>query len=349
MSHVCRARSGHKVIASRHNHSIAVIGCGYVGSALGEALVRAGHDVAGTTTTPARTQELQQLGIRPYVLRVADHKALHTMLTDREVVYLTVAPTHPSKDYRDVYLVAARNLVDALHGTSVTRIIYTSSTRVYDESDGGWVNEDSSTDTVGPATQRTVEVPPRPTDVRALPARKSCTDQIDEQAWVLLEAERILLEGVRSHPCEAPPNSDKMGDELGEADTSGPGRESGRVTTTTVVRLSGIYGPGRDPLARIRGLSGTQRDDGDAYVNMIHRDDIVGALVSLLGVEHHGVLNLSDDGPITRRDYYDRVLNQAGLPLVDWKTCGMSSPRGKRVQNERIKRLLNLTLKHPTH
>lgn len=333
----------------RREKRIAVIGCGYVGSALGEALVRAGHDVAGTTTTPVRTQELQQLGIRPHVLSVADHKALHTMLTDREVVYLTVAPTHPSKNYRDVYLVAARNLVVAADGTSVTRIIYTSSTRVYGESDGGWVNEDSSTDTVGLATQRTREVLPRPTDVRALPARTMCADPIDERAWVLLEAERILLEGERSYPCEAPPDRDTVGGEPSVADTSGPGRESGRVATTTVVRLSGIYGPGRDPLARIRGLSGTRRDDGDVYVNMIHRDDIVGALVSLLGVEHHGVLNLSDDGPITRRDYYDRVLNQAGLPLVDWETCGMSSPRGKRVQNERIKRLLNLTLKHPTH
>ena len=43
--------------------NIAIIGCGYVGSALAQALGRAGHDVLGTTTRPERADELRALDI----------------------------------------------------------------------------------------------------------------------------------------------------------------------------------------------------------------------------------------------------------------------------------------------
>ncbi len=267
---------------------IAIIGCGYVGSALGKVLAASRHDVVGTTTTSSRVEELRPLGVRPELLDIADVGRLHQILGDREVVYLTLAPGQRGVDYRDVYLAAAESLIKATTNTPVRRIIHTSSTRVYGHDDGTWVDESSPT---GP---------------------------MDENGRVLLQTEETLLQ-------QSP------------------------TTVVTVLRLGGIYGPGRDYARRIRSLAGTKRSDGDLYGNLIHLDDIVGALVALLDVAYHGVLNLVDDRPEQRRILYDRILNEAGLPAVRWVHDEQSASLGKRVRNDLIKRTLNLELKYPMH
>lgn len=268
---------------------VAILGCGYVGTALGRSLAARGHDVVGTTTTPSREDELRGAGIRPAVLDLADLDELAALLADRDAVYLTIAPKTRGADYRYVYLAAATKLMAAVEATPVRRIIYTSSTRVYGQDDGSWVDESSP------------------------------TEPKDDQGRALLATERVLLD-----------------------------RGAASSRSVTVVRLSGIYGPGRDPAVRIRGLAGTTRDDGHAYVNMVHLDDIAGALSALLAIDHHGVLNLGDDTPMTRRDYYDGVLRSAGLPAIQWRQPGGEVRRGKRIRNERIKSLLSLTLRYPS-
>lgn len=276
---------------------IAIIGCGYVGSALGEALCRAGHDVLGTTTAPSRVDDLRSRGITPEVVEVAELERLHELLSDRAVVYLTIAPGTRGADYRDVYLAGANAVLAAAGGTAVRRIVYTSSTHVYAQEDGGWVDETSP------------------------------TEPKDENGWILLAAERALLDGAaRLSPSTA-----------------------GGAVTATVLRLSGIYGPGRDPVWRIRAASGTERTDGDTYLNLVHLDDILSALTALLDAPYHGVLNLSDDEPTRRRDYYDGVLEELDLPPIRWRQSDAERGLGKRVRNARIKKTLGLVLKHPTH
>lgn len=49
--------------------TIGIIGCGWLGAALGAALVARGERVLGTTTSPARGDELRRLGIAPLVAR----------------------------------------------------------------------------------------------------------------------------------------------------------------------------------------------------------------------------------------------------------------------------------------
>ncbi len=296
---------------------VAIIGCGYVGSALGEALVRDGHDVVGTTTTPTRAEGLRALGIEPEVIELAEVKRLHALLLDREAVYLTVAPRRQGECYREVYLAGVKNLLLAVGCTAVKRIVYTSSTRVYGQCDGGWVDESS------------------PTDPR------------DENGRILLEAEHALLAGVGQ--CGG-----QVGCGVSESAETPRGLKPGarrdeHTVYATVVRLGGIYGPGRDLVARIRSRAGTQRSDGDTYVNLIHLDDIVSALIALLDVRHHGVLNLTDGQPEPRREFYDRVLSRAGLPPIRWLRGALRTRPGKRVRNALIIDTLGLVLKHPTH
>ena len=270
--------------------NIAIIGCGYVGSALGRTLGQAGHDVRGTTTRPERADDLRVLGIQPAVVMLNEIPAVASLLGDRQVVFLTIAAGRQDSDYRRVYVEGVRCLLSAVEGTSVKRIIYTSSTSVYGRSDGGWVDETSPTE---PTTDR---------------------------GRLLLEAERTLLEGA---------------EQIGVA--------------ATVLRLAGIYGPGREPASWLARCAGQERSDGDAYLNLVHRDDIVAALIALLDVPYRGVLNLNDDAPTTRRDFYDRLAAASDVSPVRWTRRSESPTLGRRVRNDLVKRTLGIVLKHPTH
>ncbi|MCB9849157.1 MAG: SDR family oxidoreductase [Phycisphaerales bacterium] len=270
---------------------VALVGCGYVGLALGKTLHAAGCSVVGTTTSDARVAEIEAAGLSVRLLDVADADCLAEIVRDRDVVYLTVAAGRGGQAYRDVYLRAAENLVRALPGSSVARVIYTSSTSVYAQRDGSWVDETS-------------------------PAGAD-----SENGKVLLATERTLLD-------------------------AGVENEQGREVQISVVRLAGIYGPGREPARFAARFAGQERDDGEVYLNLVHLDDIVAALARLRTIPHHGVLNLADDTPTTRRVVFDPILRAANLPPVRW-TAGASGDRGKRIANGRIKALLDLTLRHP--
>ncbi len=265
---------------------VAVLGCGYVGMALIERLTRAGHECVGTTTTPARVDEIRATGARCVVIELAEADRLRELLIDREIVYLLVAAGARRRDYRGVYLDGAKSVLRAAAGSAVQRIVYTSSTGVYGQDDGSWVDEDS------------------------------LTEPTSENGGVLLEAEKCLL---------------------------------GSTASVAVLRLSGIYGPGRDPVTRVTRNAGCELNNGDAYVNLIHRDDIVAALVALVDTPYTGVLNLSDDCPTTRRTYYDELIAAAGAVPIRWVNDAESPGPGKRVRNARVKKALHLTLAHPVH
>ncbi len=269
---------------------VAILGCGYVGSALGRTLVDAGHSCVGTTTTPARQDAIRRLGLQPMVVRISDTSGVRAVIQRCDAVYWTIGAGRRREAYREVYLDGVASLIEAIGETNVSTVVYTSSTRVYGQDDGSWVNESS---------------PTQPTS---------------EAGKILIQSERRLLDGL-----------------------SAMGRG------VAVLRLSGIYGPGRDPTARIVQQAGCVRNDGNQYVNLVHLDDIVSTMSLLLASSHSGVFNLSDDEPTTRRAYYDRCLVAAGLKPIQWTDEDDDATRGKRVDNTLIKRTLGVTLEHPTH
>lgn len=73
---------------------VAIVGCGYVGTALGRRLVHLSHDVVGTTTTPERLTELNACGIRGELLDLRVAGRASDMLHDRDCVFLTFARKH---------------------------------------------------------------------------------------------------------------------------------------------------------------------------------------------------------------------------------------------------------------
>jgi nucleoside-diphosphate-sugar epimerase len=107
-----------------------------------------------------------------------------------------------------------------------------------------------------------------------------------------------------------------------------------------LLRVAGIYGPGRNPLDWIRqGRVAPSRK----YVNLIHVEDL--AAICLLAVEKGQpgeVYNVSDGTPRTWLDIYEEGRRQWNLPHRD----PVESTPGKRIRSDKVIRELGARLSH---
>lgn len=119
---------------------VAIIGCGYVGSAVARRWQRQGLDVLVTTTSTERVDELSEISSRVEVLVGNEGDRLKSMLSDRQVVLLCIASKRGAS-YADTYLRTAKTMAQVLPHTAVEQLIYTSSCSVYGQHNGAWVTE----------------------------------------------------------------------------------------------------------------------------------------------------------------------------------------------------------------
>ncbi|MFO0567033.1 MAG: NAD-dependent epimerase/dehydratase family protein [Polyangiaceae bacterium] len=109
-----------------------------------------------------------------------------------------------------------------------------------------------------------------------------------------------------------------------------------------VLRLGGIYGPGRASLLDA-ALSGnaTYREGDEQFVNRFHRDDCAGALLHLLELERPERLYLGvDDEPCSRRgvlEWLTRELGMAPPRPGDHSETGHRGTSHKRCTNARLR------------
>jgi nucleoside-diphosphate-sugar epimerase len=190
---------------------------------------------------------------------------------------------------REVYVEGLRRTLERLPKPG--RFVYVSSTGVYGDAGGAWVNEDSPT---------------------------APTDQGGE---VCLEAEGVVRD-------------------FGAAN----------AVDWNVCRLAGIYGPGR-----MIGAEGLRRGEPvagrpDGWLNLIHRDD---AVLALLAVGERGasnrVYNLADDHPTLRREFYRTLAERLRVAEPTFAPERARRHRGdRRVDASRIKRELGLSWLYPS-
>lgn len=113
-----------------------------------------------------------------------------------------------------------------------------------------------------------------------------------------------------------------------------------------VLRLAGIYGPGRQFLAdRIQSSRGVLPGVGDYYVNLIHLKDIVSAVMAVLNgltPRFSGVYNVADGSPATKVDIADWLAERLGVgpirfdPAAGTARSLLRTGPGGRPPNRRI-------------
>lgn len=121
---------------------VLIAGCGDVGCALGLRLAAAGHEVVGVRRNAASLPPQ----IRGVAADLTRPDSLRALPRDAQVlVYSAAADGFSEEAYERAYVQGLGNVLDALHQSRLTRILFTSSTSVYGQDDGEWVNEDSET------------------------------------------------------------------------------------------------------------------------------------------------------------------------------------------------------------
>lgn len=119
------------------------------------------------------------------------------------------------------------------------------------------------------------------------------------------------------------------GSEVDESSPTEPDRETSRILVETEdlvqgeggisLRLAGIYGPSRSIYLKkiLDGTATIEEGEPSRFVNQVHRDDIVGAIVHLLAdLDAHAgrCFNVVDDTALTQREVYTRLAEHFSLP-----------------------------------
>lgn len=254
---------------------VLVIGAGDLGTEAGLRFRAAGHHV----TAWRRRPEVLPTSFATHRVDLSDDAtALPAIDPDTDIVVFTpAAPERSEVAYRRTYLEAARRVLDALarDGVSPRRFLLVSSTAVYGDAAGGWVDEET------PVSPRT------PT------------------ARILAETEAL----VRA-----------------------------TAATPVILRLAGIYGPGRNHLiTQVR--SGNARTPGTtAWTNRIHRDDAAAAIVHLCAMEatpaqlYLGV----DHEPADLAEVQAFLAESLGVPLPPAGEAAVNRGGDRRLSNARL-------------
>ena len=106
-----------------------------------------------------------------------------------------------------------------------------------------------------------------------------------------------------------------------------------------ILRLGGIYGPGRTMEKRMSRLAGkTLSGSGDNINNWIHLEDVVGAVEFVRKNQSRGLYNVVNDVKQTTREMCDEICDRLGLDPVFWDPEKESDrPNSSRVSNQKIK------------
>lgn len=128
-------------------YHILVAGAGYAGSRIASHFIEKKQKVWALTRTGARNAEFLAQGITPVTADLAKSETLAQIPPAHFIVLCPAPDGHGEADYRRVYLDGISNLLKSLAGKPKPFfILYLSSTSVWKDRDGGWVDESEAPD-----------------------------------------------------------------------------------------------------------------------------------------------------------------------------------------------------------
>jgi nucleoside-diphosphate-sugar epimerase len=218
-----------------------IVGCGDVGLRVASRLLAMRREVTGVVRSDQSAAQLTQHGVRALC---ADLDAAAPREAAALIFYFAPPPASGDGDPRLRRFLAERPADGA-------RIVYISTSGVYGDCQGRWIDEDA---------------PLQPLSARA--QRR-------------LDAERALAQWGGEH---------------------------------VILRVPGIYGPGRLPLERLRQGLPVVCEAESPYTNRIHADDLAEAALHAAAYGQSGAAyNISDGQPTTMCDYFTRCAALLGL------------------------------------
>ena len=116
-------------------------------------------------------------------------------------------------------------------------------------------------------------------------------------------------------------------------------QQSSSKLIITVLRLGGIYGPGRSHSSRIKRLNGNPLSgDKNAFCNWVHQEDVVRAIDWVLKNHLSGVYNICSDDHPSKKELYNSITEEMKAPEVTWDSTTTGPHAGnRRVSNKKIR------------
>lgn len=262
-----------------------IIGAGFLGGAIARLFLAQKKTVAALVRTELHAVQLASAGITPMVADLLSPDTFQNLPAAEFVVFSPAPDVHDADHYRYLYVEGIGDVLGVLarQGQPPERILYTSSTGVWGDHAGAWVDE---------------SVPPNPEG---------------ERAEVLLQAEeQILRSGFPA----------------------------------VVLRLAGIYGPGRNRIDAFRSHLWPEVES-DSFLNMIHVQDAASAAVYLLAQGEPGTVVVGvDDLPVRQSEFCAWLSEKLKVKRREI-VIGEIKPEGKRCRNARLKKL-GFRFKYPS-
>ena len=255
------------------NERVLLAGCGDLGLRVAQCLQARGDEVWALRRHPPASDGSSIHWLRGDLTQPETLRGLPIGIT--RVVYLPTPDWRDAAAYRSTFVDGLRHLLGALDHAHLQRVLLVSSSAVYCEHAGGWVNEDTQ---------------PAPPGFNGA---------------VLLEAEQLL---------------------------------AARPIPSIILRLAGLYGPGRLQLIeRLRAGRLQVPRAQPHWANRIHVDDAAAAIVHLLQLTDPLPLYLGvDDTPLPLDVLYDHLAALIGMPAASEGPAplGIGS---KRLSNGRLR------------
>lgn len=256
---------------------VLIVGCGDLGAALAQRLNQEGFSVIGLRRhLPAHpTFTYVQADVaQPDSLKILQD------INPEIVVYCVAANAQTDESYRTHYVEGLRHVLDALKKvTGLKHIFFVSSTRVYGQNAGEFLDEATT----------------------PLPA--------DFGGQRLLEAEQLLLNAAQTQS----------------------------NWKATILRLTGIYGPGRIYMLRL-AASPSEWPNHNVWTNRIHRVDAAAFIAHLIHMQVNGksiedCYVVTDSACVTQYEVLQWLADQTGN-LVQQQAPEITG--GKRMLNHRM-------------
>lgn len=286
--------------------NVLVIGAGYLGRRVAARVATASKSpIYATTRSRSRFFELANAGLVPLKFDWTDSGSFAGLPWDT-VENVLVAVSYDRNSRQDRHSSQVGGLVNLLRRLPPqVRVCYISTTGVYHQTDGRWVNETSPTH------------PTRLGGKVHLAAEQQLHALRPRDPWIVL-------------------------------------------------RLAGIYGPGRVPRAADVLAGRPIRSSADGFLNLIHVEDAVEATLASwrqmadwgtnppVGMQSR-LFTVADDRPVVRRDFYGEIARQAGVAAPEFLPPAADAPErmrsdsNKRVDNRKLKRELLPKLRFPDY
>lgn len=256
-----------------------IFGCGYLGSKVATIWQSLDYHVSVVTRNKKNAERFRSLGYQPLIADITDLESLKNIPTDFDVVLFSVGFDRTRyADIRHVYVDGLKNVLERLK-TAQSHWVYISSTGVFGDCKGQWIDESTPAQPLRPGGQ-------------------AC-----------LEAEQLVR--ASQNPF-------------------------------TILRLAGIYGPGRIPrLQAIKDRAWSELGQS-RRINLIHVADaaaIVAAVVEQKVLDQ--TFLVSDGQPADRKLFYEFVADQAGTGPINWNVDSevegsRRSAADKKVSNSKL-------------